>query len=120
MPGGAHQRLGYLGVAWHELHLENGGSEHPVFSTTLAFDGYKWSSMGLTDRSLTGRAYVNGVRNYQNLSEMNSDVQYITLQYEVATEVRRILSTTGRANERVNVSCASCYRLHQLTTWAAN
>ena len=40
--------LGYQGVACHELYLENFGSEHPLFSTALAFYGYKWSSLSLT------------------------------------------------------------------------
>ena len=64
------------GVTCHELYLENFGSEHPVFSTALAFYVYKWSSLSLTGllRSLTGRVYVYGVRNYQTPTKMNSDV----------------------------------------------
>ena len=47
----AHRWLGYQGVACHELHLENFGLQHPVFSTALAFYGYKWSSLSLTQVS---------------------------------------------------------------------
>ena len=44
----AHRWLGYQGVACHEPYLERFGVQHPVFSTTLAFDGYKGSNLSLT------------------------------------------------------------------------
>ena len=35
------------GVACHELNLEKFGVQHPVFSTALAFYGYKGSNLSL-------------------------------------------------------------------------
>ena len=80
----AHWWLGYQGVACHELYLEKFGVQHPVFSTTLASDGYKGSNLSLSfelDRSLTDRVYAYGGYG------ITKHPQKRTLPYELAAQL---------------------------------
>ena len=71
----AHRWLGYQGVACHELYLEKFGVKQPVFSTALAFNGYKGSNLSLTGLGWATPAFAGCYD--QNTSKMNSGVPVI-------------------------------------------